>query len=339
MTGKKQTILRTEQLKAFYLLEMHGKQKIVKAVNAVDLTIYENEIYGIAGESGCGKTTLMKALFNDFVPPLRLISGKIYYRINWEEERDVTRISPEEMRQLRMEYISYIPQGSMSALNPVLKLKETYEDFIGSHLGDQSREEIFELAHKQILALGLPKNILDLYPHQLSGGMRQRVTIALASLLKPRIMIGDEPTTALDVVVQRGVIQMLKAIQENFKNTIILVTHDMGVHANIADRIGIMYAGKIVEEGTTEQIFGNPLHPYTQFLINSLPKFGDKNVRHSVPGSPPSLADLPAGCPFHPRCPHALEICTQQMPEFSYPVENHKVACWLIGEGKHEQAA
>jgi peptide/nickel transport system ATP-binding protein len=339
MTGKKQTILRTEQLKAFYLLEMHGTQKIAKAVNDVDLTIYENEIYGIAGESGCGKSTLLKALFNDFVPPLRLISGKIYYRINWEKEIDVTKMSPEEMRQLRMEYISYIPQGSMSALNPVLKLKETYKDFIGSHLGDQNREEIFELAHKQILALGLPKNILDLYPHQLSGGMRQRVTIALASLLKPRIMIGDEPTTALDVVVQRGVIQMLRTIQENFKNTIILVTHDMGVHANIADRIGIMYAGKIVEEGTTEQIFGNPLHPYTQFLINSLPKFGDKNVRHSVPGSPPSLVDLPAGCPFHPRCPHAMEICTQQMPDFSHPDESHRVACWLIGEGKHEQAA
>jgi peptide/nickel transport system ATP-binding protein len=335
VTGKKQIILRTEQLKAFYILEMHGTQKIVKAVNNVDMTIYENEIYGIAGESGCGKTTLLKALFNDFVPPLRLISGKIYYRISREEEVDVTSISPEETRQLRMEYISYVPQGSMSALNPVLKLKEIYEDFIGSHLGDQSREEIFEMAHKQILMLGLPKNILDLYPHQLSGGMRQRVTIALASLLKPRIMIGDEPTTALDVVVQRGVIQMLKTIQENFKNTIILVTHDMGVHANIADRIGIMYAGNIVEEGTTEQIFDQPLHPYTQFLINSLPKFGDKNMRSSVPGSPPSLADLPTGCPFHPRCPHAQEICTQQMPGFSYPEENHKVACWLIGEGKH----
>jgi len=339
MAEKKQTVLRTEQLKAFYLLEMQGTQKIVKAVNDVDLTIYENEIYGIAGESGCGKTTLLKALFNDFVPPLRLISGKIYYHLNWDEEVDVSRMSPEETRRLRMEYISYIPQGSMSALNPVLKLKETYEDFIGSHLGDQSREESFELAHKQILALGLPKNVLDLYPHQLSGGMRQRVTIALASLLKPRIMIGDEPTTALDVVVQRGVIQMLKTIQENFKNTIILVTHDMGVHANIADRIGIMYAGKIVEEGTTKQIFREPLHPYTQFLINSLPKFGDKDVRHSVPGSPPSLADLPAGCPFHPRCPHVKEICRQEMPGFSYPDENHKVACWLIGEGKHEQAA
>lgn len=331
MTGKRQTILRTEQLKAFYILEMHGKQKIVKAVNDVDLTIYENEIYGIAGESGCGKTTLLKALFNDFVPPLRLVSGKLYYRIDWEEEVDVSMLGPKEMRKLRMEYISYIPQGSMSALNPVLKLKETYEDFISSHLGNQSREETFDLARQQILALGLPRNVLDLYPHQLSGGMRQRVTIALASLLKPRIMIGDEPTTALDVVVQRGVIQMLQTIQENFKNTIILVTHDMGVHANVADRIGIMYAGKIVEEATTEQIFREPLHPYTQFLISSLPKFGDKNVRHSVPGSPPSLADLPAGCPFHPRCPHVKEICRQQMPDFSSPNEDHKVACWLHG--------
>lgn len=335
MAEKKRTILRTDKLKAFYILEMQGTQKIVKAVNDVDMTIYEDEIYGIAGESGCGKTTLLKALFNDILPPLRLVSGKIYYNINWEKEVDVTTLSPEEKRQLRMEYISYIPQGSMSVLNPVLKLKETYEDFIGSHLGGQSREEIFELARKQILALGLPKNVLDLYPHQLSGGMRQRVTIALASLLKPRIMIGDEPTTALDVVVQRGVIQMLKTIQENFKNTIVLVTHDMGVHANIADRIGIMYAGKIVEEGTTEQIFGQPLHPYTQFLINSLPKFGDKNIRGSVPGSPPSLADLPNGCPFHPRCPHVKEICRQQMPDFSYLDENHKVACWLVGEGKH----
>ena len=329
MIEKKQIILRTEKLKAFYILEMHGTQKIVKAVNDVDITIYENEIYGIAGESGCGKTTFLKTLFNDFVPPLRLVSGKIYYCVNEEKEVDVTGMTPKEMRHLRMEFISYIPQGSMSALNPVLRLKETYEDFIASHLGDQSREEIFELAHKQILELGLPKNVLDLYPHQLSGGMRQRVTIALASLLKPRIMIGDEPTTALDVVVQRGVIQMLKAIQENLKNSIILVTHDMGVHANVADRIGIMYAGKIVEEGTTEQIFGQPLHPYTQFLISSLPKFGDKNVRSSVPGSPPSLAELPAGCPFHPRCPQAMEICTQQMPDFSHLDQSHKVACWL----------
>jgi peptide/nickel transport system ATP-binding protein len=328
---KKQVILRTEHLKAFYVLEVQGTQKIVKAVNNVDIQIYENEIYGIAGESGCGKTTLLKTLFNEIVPPLRLIDGKIYYRINYEEV-DVTGISAEQKRLQRMKFISYIPQGSMSVFNPVIKIKETYEDFIGSHVSGQSREEIFELARQRILELGLPRNILDIYPHQLSGGMRQRVTIALAASLNPRIMIGDEPTTALDVVVQRGVIQMLKDIQQSLKNTIILVTHDMGVHANVADRIGIMYAGKIVEEAPTEQIFSEPKHPYTQFLINSLPKFGDKSVRDSVPGSPPSLADLPTGCPFHPRCPHVKDICRQQMPDFSQLNENHKVACWLVGE-------
>ncbi len=332
---KKKAILRTEKLQAYYLLDMQGTQKVVKAVNDVSLTIYENEIYGIAGESGCGKTTLLKALFNDFVPPMRLVGGKIVYLLTDGREVDAAQLSPEEMRQLRMEYIAYIPQGSMSVFNPVLKLKEAYEDFVSSHRKGQSREQTFELARQQIQLLGLPANVLDLYPHQLSGGMRQRVTIALAALLKPRIMIGDEPTTALDVVVQRGAIQMLMAIQKDLQNTMILVTHDMGVHANIADRIGIMYAGKIVEEGPTGQIFKEPLHPYTQFLINSLPKFGDKNVRTSVPGSPPSLADLPMGCPFHPRCPHVKDVCRQQMPGFSHSKEDHKVACWLIGEGSN----
>lgn len=334
MAEEKQTILRTEHLKAFYVLEMQGTQKIAKAVNDVDLQIYENEIYGIAGESGCGKTTLLKTLFNEIVPPLRLMDGKLYYRIN-SDEVDVTRISPVEKRKLRMEYISFIPQGSMSVFNPVLKVKAAFADFIGSHIRGQNRAEIFELARKRILELGLPKNVLDVYPHQLSGGMRQRVTIALAASLNPRIMIGDEPTTALDVVVQRGVIQMLKDIQKNLKNTVIIVTHDMGVHANIADRIGIMYAGKIVEEATTEQIFAQPLHPYTQFLINSLPKFGDKGMRESCPGSPPSLIDLPNGCPFHPRCPYTKDICRQQMPSFVHVDDNHKVACWLVGEKQH----
>lgn len=332
------TILRTEQLKAFYILDVHGTRKVAKAVNEVDLEICENEIYGIAGESGCGKTTLLKALFNAIEPPLHLVGGKIYYRMG-KDFVDVTLLSPEEKRKLRMEYISYIPQGSMSVLNPVLKLKESYEDFISSHVQSKSRQETFELARQHIIELGLPRNILDAYPHQLSGGMRQRVTIALAALLKPRIMIGDEPTTALDVMVQRGVIQLLLNIQKKLKNTIILVTHDMGVHANVADRIGIMYAGKIVEEATTFRIFEKPMHPYTQFLINSLPKFGDKSVRGSAPGSPPSLMNLPEGCPFHPRCPHAMDICREKMPGFYHPLPNHKVACWLYGEGDDGKTA
>jgi peptide/nickel transport system ATP-binding protein len=226
----------------------------------------------------------------------------------------------------------------MSSLNPVIKLKETYRDFIESHVSGRSRAETLAIAEEHIAELGLPPKILNTYPHQLSGGMRQRVTIALAALLKPSIIIADEPTTALDVVVQRGVVQLLQDIQKKLKNTIIMVTHDMGVQANIADRVGIMYAGKMVEEATTEKIYGDPQHPYTQFLINSLPKFGDKSRRESVPGSPPSLIDLPEGCPFHPRCPHAMRVCTEQMPDLIKIDTDHRVACWLLG-GEYGKAS
>lgn len=326
------TILTTQELKTFYVLEVRGDQKVVKAVNEVNLNIYENEIFGIAGESGCGKTTLLKALAAVIEPPLRLIDGKVIYHVNGQSI-DVATLAPEELRRLRWDYISYVPQGSMSVLNPVKKLKDTYQDFITSHVQGRSRTDALDLAKKHIAELGLPAQVMDAYPHQLSGGMRQRVTIALAALLEPNIIIADEPTTALDVVVQRGVVQLLLDIQKKMGNTIILVTHDMGVHANMADRIGIMYAGKIVEEAPTDLIFGDPLHPYTQYLINSLPKFGDKAQRESVPGSPPSLIDLPAGCAFHPRCPFAMEICRERTPDFVAVKPNHKVACWLLEDG------
>ncbi|MGC9400052.1 MAG: ABC transporter ATP-binding protein [Anaerolineae bacterium] len=325
-----QTILRAEHLKAFYVLDTFGTRKVVKAVNDVNLEIYENEVYGIAGESGCGKTTLLKTLFAALEPPLRLMGGKTYYRVNGEEF-DIYTLDEEEKRKLRWDYISYVPQGSMSVLNPVLKVKETFRDFIESHVRGKGRLEARIMAANHLAELGLPSQILEAYPHQLSGGMRQRVTIALAAILKPRIIVGDEPTTALDVIVQRGVVQLLKNIQRKLNNTIIIVTHDMGVQANIADRVGIMYAGKMVEEASTEETFANPLHPYTQYLINSLPKFGDKSPRQSAPGSPPSLINPPPGCPFHPRCPHAREICREQMPDFVEVDANHRVACWLVG--------
>ena len=351
-----ETILRTEQLKTYYVLDVHGTQKVVKAVDGVDLDIRKNEVYGIAGESGCGKTTLLNALAAAIEPPLRLIGGKVIYRVSEvgidagslclqsmpeaEMERymasgeiDVAYLSAEGKRRLRWQYISYVPQGSMSVLNPVTKIKDTYRDFIESHVGGRTGGDAFAIAKEHIAELGLPPKILDAYPHQLSGGMRQRVTIALAALLKPQIIIGDEPTTALDVVVQRGVVQLLKEIQRKLENTIILVTHDMGVQANVADRVGIMYAGKIVEEAATGAIFDDPVHPYTQYLINSLPRFGDKRTRESVPGSPPSLANPPSGCPFHPRCPRALDLCAEQMPGYTRLDANHRVACWLAGEG------
>jgi peptide/nickel transport system ATP-binding protein len=214
----------------------------------------------------------------------------------------------------------------------VIKVRETFGDYLESHVRAGSRVEILQIAKEHLSALGLPLTVLESYPHQLSGGMRQRVTIALATLLKPRVIITDEPTTALDVVIQRGVIQLLKDIQRALGNTIVLVTHDMGVHASISDRIGIMYAGRMIEEATTVEIFENPLHPYTRYLINSLPRFGDKGARESVPGSPPSLASPPSGCAFHPRCPHAFAPCGEQMPAFVEALPHHKVACWLIGE-------
>lgn len=185
--------------------------------------------------------------------------------------------------------------------------------------------------------LGLPEKVLAAYPHQLSGGMRQRVTIALATILWPKLILADEPTTALDVVVQRGVIELLKEIQSKEQSTLVLVTHDMGVHANLANRVAVLYAGKLVEEADTVTIFKNPRHPYTQHLIDSLPHLDDKTERVSIPGRPPALDDPPNGCRFHPRCPHVMDICRQKEPPLlalgNGSKSEHRVACFLeMGE-------
>ena len=197
------TILSTEELHTCYVLDYHGAQKVVQAVNRVELDIWENEVYGIAGESGCGKSTLLKALAAVIEPPLRKLGGGVTYYVAGEAI-DVSSLEPEELRKLRWEYVSYVPQGSMSVLNPVVKLKDTYRDFIDSHVDETYRDEAYEMAKRHVVELGLPLEVMDAYPHQLSGGMRQRVTIALAALLHPKIIIADEPTTALDVVVQVG---------------------------------------------------------------------------------------------------------------------------------------
>lgn len=331
-------VLKTEKLKSYYIFEMQEEKKEVKAVNDVSINIREDEIYGIAGESGCGKSTFLKTICGLAEPPLRIVDGKIYYEVEGKEI-DITKMSQEEYRKLRWQFISYIPQGSMSALNPIIRIKESFKDFVTSHKKIKDEEKEFEEPLKKHLnALGLPVRVLKSYPHQLSGGMRQRTTIALATVLNPRIIVADEPTTALDVVAQRAVIQLLKDIQKMQKNTIILVTHDMAVHANITDRMGIMYAGMFVEEGKTDEIFENPLHPYTKFLIGSLPKMGDKSYKVSAPGSPPSLANLPQGCPFHPRCPYAMEICKKERPQLVEISDGHKSACFLNSKERVEDA-
>lgn len=327
------SIVKVEELKAYYVSESYGINSVVKAVDDVSFEIYEDEILGIAGESGCGKTTLLKTLLGTIKPPLSIFGGRIFYRIE-DEYRDILSFREGELRDIRWKIVSYIPQGSMSVLNPVRKIKDTFLDFMEAHRPDISKSEFDSLVKNYLGALGLPTEVLDSYPHQLFGGMRQRVTIALSTIFKPKIVLADEPTTALDVVVQRGILQLLRKIQREEKNTLVVVSHDMGVHARISDRVGIMYAGKIIEIGNTEEIYTNPLHPYTRYLISSLPKIGDKAYRTGVPGSPPSLSNLPAGCRFQDRCPEIKDICREEEPSLVEVNDNHKVACFLVSKGE-----
>ena len=311
---------------------MYGISRSVRAVDGVSMELYENEIYGVAGESSCGKTTLIKVISGTVKPPLRVESGSIHYNFG-EFEVDMLKIDPEDMRQnVRWKEISYVMQGSMSVLNPVRKIGRTFDDIVGTHQGIPDKNMFRKQMREHVMKLGLPPDVLGLYPHQLSGGMRQRVAIALATVFHPSLIIADEPTTALDVVMQRGVLQMLRDIQTESANTVLLVTHDLAVHANVADRVGIMYAGRIVEEGPTQTIFQAPRHPYTDHLIHSLPMIGDKSEKEGLGGAPPNLADPPSGCRFHPRCPLVMDRCRTESPDMITISELHRVACHLVEE-------
>jgi len=322
-------IAEAKHLKAYYITQSYGIERTVKAVDDISLEIKEKEVLGIAGESGCGKSTLLKALLGTIDPPLKIVDGTMQYE--FEESYNVLSMSKDEIKQIRWTKVSYIPQGSMHVLNPVRKIRDTFHDFIATHQ-NLNKSETTQLSQDYLQKLGLSGQVMNAYPHQLSGGMRQRATIALATILSPKLVFADEPTTALDVLVQRGVVQLLKEIQQREGSTLVLVSHDMGVHANLADRIAILYAGKLVEEADTRSIFKKPLHPYTQYLIESLPRLDDKTERSSIPGRPPALDNPPEGCRFHPRCPHAMDICTKEVPPLVDMGEGHKTACFLVSE-------
>ncbi|QPC84680.1 ABC transporter ATP-binding protein [Phototrophicus methaneseepsis] len=325
------TIIEADNLKAYYITKAYGVERTVKAVDNISLKINEGEVYGIAGESGCGKSTLLKVLLGEFEPPLTVVDGSVTYHLD-NQEIDSASMSKAQRRNLRWKKISYIPQGSMHVLNPVRRIRATFHDFISAHL-NVTKAESLKMTQAYLSELGLPEKVLNSFPHQLSGGMRQRVTIALATILWPNLIFADEPTTALDVVVQRGVIQLLREIQQKKGSTLILITHDMGVHANLADRIAILYAGKIVEEGTTRTILKNPRHPYTQFLIRSLPNLDERVERVSIPGRPPALDNPPSGCRFHERCPLAMDKCLTIEPEMIQIDETgHRTACHVVTE-------
>ncbi|MBI5959304.1 MAG: ABC transporter ATP-binding protein [Chloroflexi bacterium] len=326
------TLLSVQNLRAYYQTQAYGISRTVRAVDGISFDLLPNEVYGVAGESSCGKTTLIKVISGNAKPPLKVLEGSVNYTFG-ERTVDMLRISQSELRRnVRWKQISYVMQGSMSVLNPVRKVIKTFQDIVDTHEHIKNKNEFLERTRTHINRLGLPAEVLNAYPHQLSGGMRQRVAIALATVFQPALIIADEPTTALDVVVQRGVLQMIRDIQAMSSNTVLLVTHDMAVHANVADRVMIMYAGRIAEEAPTESIFNAPLHPYTQHLINSLPVIGEKSTKASLKGSPPNLADPPSGCRFHPRCPFVMDECRTVVPDLVSVKERHRVACHLVKE-------
>jgi peptide/nickel transport system ATP-binding protein len=324
-------ILRARSLCASYVTHLFGIDREVRVVEDVSLDVRRDEIFGIAGESGCGKSTLLRLIAGFCRPPLMVRSGSVELQGESEGHAPLSLLeaSAEELQGIRWRRISYVMQGSMNVLNPVRKIYKSFLDFAYPHMGRMTEREFRAAVTAHLGMLRLGKEVLDSFPHQLSGGMRQRVTIGLATICKPSILIADEPTTALDVVVQRETLALLKRLQKELSHTIVLVTHDLAVHANMADRIAIMYAGAIVEEGSTADVFERSAHPYTRHLIASLPRIGDKERKGYLKGAPPNLAAPPGGCRFHPRCPIAAERCAAEVPALRPCAGGTRAACFL----------
>ena len=324
-------VLAVSGLRAYYRTSAFGVEREVRAVDDISLSIAANEIYGLAGESSSGKTTLIKTIANAIQPPLEVLAGSVVF--NFREQNgesrsvDIHGVDRRELAAIRWKHLSYIMQGSMNVLNPVRRVRQSFVDFAFRHIS-QPMPEFLEVVRDHLKRLHLAPDVLDAFPHQLSGGMRQRITIALATVCRPEFIIADEPTTALDVVVQKGVLAMIHEIQRELGSSILFVTHDMSVHANLADRLGIMYAGRLVEEGRTADGFRAPRHPYTAHLIASLPRLGDSAPKKGLDGAPPNLASPPPGCRFHPRCPRATDICRRETPPMAWLAEGHRAACF-----------
>lgn len=299
----------------------------VKAIRGVDLDLYEGETLAIVGESGSGKSVTSRAIMQLLSANANIDSGEIIFK-----KENLVKKSDKEMRSIRGREIAMIFQDPMTSLDPTMPIGKQVAESLRKHK-KVSKKESMNAALKLLELVGIPDapKRLKSYPHQFSGGQRQRIVIAIALICYPEILIADEPTTALDVTIQAQILELLKDIQSKMKTSIIFITHDLGVVANVADRVAVMYAGKIVEVGTAEEIFYNPQHPYTWGLLGSMPTLDDANERlFAIPGSPPDLLDPPKGDAFYPRNPFALEIDTQEEPPFFKLSKTHKAATWLL---------
>jgi len=325
-------LLTVERLSAAYT---RRRLPPVRALEDVSFELAPNEVVGVAGESGCGKSTLLKVLNGLLRPPLQVEKGRVTLHLKGQR---VAVTSAREMSGVRWKNVSYIPQSSMSVLNPVVRIGRQFRWVVSAH-ARLGRAETDARIKSFIDRVGLPDRILQSYPHQLSGGMRQRVVIAMATFLHPQLVLADEPTTGLDVVVQRSVLKLIRTLQREFGMTVLMVSHDMGIHYQVSDRTVVMYAGGIAETAPTETLFSEPLHPYTQRLIASLPRLGDQEKRESIAGSPPSLAEPPPGCRFHPRCPAAMAHCKRVVPPLIEVKPKHFVACHLYPQPGVAQSA
>jgi peptide/nickel transport system ATP-binding protein len=306
----------------------------VKACDDVTFTLKQGERFALVGESGSGKTTLAMGLMRLTRPPGHIAKGSATLN-----GRDLTTLSDDEMRMTRLSELALVPQGAMNSLNPVMRIGRQIIDGIIDHVEDgqksPNKDELDEMVRDLLTRVGLRPGVAQLFPHELSGGMKQRVAMAIGISLRPSLIIADEPTSALDVVVQRQIMQTLGRLQEGLDASIMLVGHDMGLVAQFADTIGVMYAGKLVEVGPVEEVFSDPKHPYTKLLIRSLPSLKEKREFLGIPGLPPQLIDLPVGCAFADRCPSRFEKCDEVTPLTQDLGGRRETACHLYdGEAK-----
>lgn len=299
---------------------------VVRAVEDVSWQLRQGEVMGLVGESGCGKSTLGFSILRLLRPPGMITNGQILYHGD-----DIVRMTEKEILGLRGRKIAMIFQDPLTSLNPLFRIDQHFLETLFTHEKGLKKKDALARAEGMLESLGISPERLREYPHQLSGGMRQRIMIGLGLILQPDLLIADEPTTALDVIVEAQFLDLLADLQKTFDLTIILITHNLGNVAQLADRITVMYGGHIVEVAEAQSIFDNPLHPYTQGLLASIPNIKlDQPKLETMPGSPPDLVDPPPGCVFHPRCPQAMEVCREKKPQ-TVKQDGRLVSCWLYG--------